>query len=155
MDYLLNNAEKWDMGSYKPIFMASYVNKLHFSKSAPTLAHIKQKNVLFQYTSGQKDGKGYKCVEIFVDLSKVFDLVNNNLLIKKLESYRIRGNALCWFCNYLCGRKQHVQIEDSQSNKTADDIGEPQGSILGPLLYIIFVNDPNSVVYALLLKLCT
>nr|CAH7755654.1 unnamed protein product [Callosobruchus chinensis] len=62
---------------------------------------------------------GYKCIEIFIDLSKAFD------------SRLIRGHPLHWFCNYLCGRKQYVQIEDSQSSRTVNDIGVPQGSILG------------------------
>ena len=78
---------------------------------------------------------------LFCDLSKAFDVINHSILLQKLNHYGIRGVANKWFENYLLNRKQYVQIDQSQSNLCKIDCGVPQGSILGPLLYLIYVND--------------
>jgi hypothetical protein len=80
-------------------------------------------------------------LSIFCDLSKAFDVINHNILLNKLNHYGLRGIVNCWFQDYLSNRMQYVEIEKSKSKLCSIKCGVPQGSILGPLLYLIYVND--------------
>ena len=80
-------------------------------------------------------------LEIFIDLSKAFDTVDHNILISKLKQYGITGANLSWFKNYLTGRKQCVTYDGKLTDTEKIECGVPQGSILGPLLFLIYVNN--------------
>ena len=85
--------------------------------------------------------KGNISLGVFIDLKKAFDTVDHQILLEKLTNCGIQGRVIAWIKKYLENRSQYVQIESSRSTLETVTVGVPQGSNLGPLLYLVYVND--------------
>ena len=120
------------------------------------LNYIEKYEILYQFQFGFRKGRSteqaiaeiidnfknaidnnlFTC-EVFLDFAKAFDTVSHNLLLKKMEMYGIRGLPLQWFTNYLSNRQQYVSLAGMESFRQTVVCGVPQGSSLGPLLFLL------------------
>ena len=149
------NGDVTDPGNYRPISTLS-----PFSKVLERLIYnqlnsfLDKHEIMYKYQFGFR--KGYSTEQaileltelvtcgLFLDFSKAFDTVNHNILLSKLYHYGIRGTPFKWFENYLSNRTQFVKIGNTTSNCETITSGIPQRSTLGPLLFLLYINDlPN------------
>ena len=150
-----------DLGNYRPIsLLTSFSKVLEKVVYSRTIKFLNDHNILVdtQFGFRKKHSTTHavlllidqvvKAIEakshtvgVFLDHSKAFDTINHEILMYKLFHYGIRGRALEWFRDYLTNRLQFVHINDSNSSTQNITCGVPQGSLLGPLLFIIYIND--------------
>ena len=121
------------LSKYKILSDSQYGFREGFSTTHAILDHLQ-----FIY-----DGldNNFTVLSFYLDFSKAFDSVDHNVLLRKLEICGIRGRVNDWFRSYLTGRSQYVSINGINSNLSAISFGVPQGSILGPILFLIYIND--------------
>ena len=170
---LYKKENKLECNNYRPISLLSNIGKLNekllqkrlyfsmdqskclFGSQFGFRPHHSTNHALItiiEHIRSALDKNNFTC-GVFLDSQKVFDTVNHGILLSKLSYYGVRGIAHDLFKSYLTNRKQHAIINGVNSSVFSITDGAPQGSVIGPFLFLIYINDLNQLCIILLMTL--
>ena len=156
---LYKKGGKLEPGNYRPVSVLNILSKiLERTVHGQLMGYLERKGILFGYQSGFRAGfstdtclvnlndyirseisRGNFVGMVMIDLRKAFDTVDFNILLSKLKAMGVGSND--WFRSYLTGRRQCVNVNGADSDFLEVSCGVPQGSILGPILFLCYIND--------------
>ncbi len=163
---IFKKGERWDPNNYRPMSLLSCFEKIFERLLAKRIiSFLKRNKILYELQFGFREGHSTvhallelldriyqqlddndSCIGVFLDLSKAFDTIDHGILLHKLYYYGFRGKIHDWFSSYLQNRRQYTCINNKHSTLDVIKTGVPQGSVLGPILFTLYINDMQNAI---------